>query len=405
MKNKKLNLFTSSYPFGDRETYLETEIVYLSKRFHKITVYPFFYKNKNKNQRSVPSNVNIKKPIIPISKIKRVLIFIFNLIYLPKKSIFFKEFYNENVYLSRQKFTKWILSLIETVIIYNSKYSKKLKNEKNSIFYFWWGNNWSKFLFLPLKNNSNKYFVRLHGGEVFLERSNNYIPVNNKIFNSADFVLPISKLLKEYLIKNYNINQNKIKVSRLGVKNDFINNNLDEEKIRIVSISNIIPLKRINLIIDVLKNIEFKDVEWVHFGDGPQMNEIKLYAKRNLSNVSFNFFGQTSNSDVMQYFKNNPIDFVINLSSHEGLPFSLIEAMSFGIPCIATDVGATNELVNNKNGILIPKDFNIKFLAEKIVKIKKNDFYEMRKAAYKSWNTHFNADRNYFNLTKILLDE
>lgn len=42
-------------------------------------------------------------------------------------------------------------------------------------------------------------------------------------------------------------------------------------------------------------------------------------------------------------------------SYYEGLPTSLLEALSCGIPCIATDVAGNNELIiNGVNGILIP---------------------------------------------------
>ena len=39
------------------------------------------------------------------------------------------------------------------------------------------------------------------------------------------------------------------------------------------------------------------------------------------------------------------------------MPFSIVEAISFGIPVIATDVGGTNEIVNQTTGILIDKNF------------------------------------------------
>ena len=50
----KLLLFTSSFPFGEYEAYLETEIIFLAKKFDKITIYPFFYKDKNMEMRKIP---------------------------------------------------------------------------------------------------------------------------------------------------------------------------------------------------------------------------------------------------------------------------------------------------------------------------------------------------------------
>ena len=51
----------------------------------------------------------------------------------------------------------------------------------------------------------------------------------------------------------------------------------------------------------------------------------------------------------------NWADVIILLSSFEGLPLTLIEAMRAGVVVIATDVGAVSELVSNDvNGVLVP---------------------------------------------------
>ena len=48
---------------------------------------------------------------------------------------------------------------------------------------------------------------------------------------------------------------------------------------------------------------------------------------------------------MLDYYKNNIIDIFINLSASEGIPVSIMDAISFGIPCIATNVGGTGEIV------------------------------------------------------------
>lgn len=59
-------------------------------------------------------------------------------------------------------------------------------------------------------------------------------------------------------------------------------------------------------------------------------------------------------------------DLYVCSSHREGLPLSLLEAMSAGVPVIATAVGAIPELINPKNGTLIPSG-NVAALSEAII--------------------------------------
>ena len=68
----------------------------------------------------------------------------------------------------------------------------------------------------------------------------------------------------------------------------------------------------------------------------------------------------------------NYIDALINVSESEGLPFSMMEAISFGIPVIGTNVGGVKEIINNDTGILLEKDFEIKSLSSLIDNLREN---------------------------------
>ena len=52
-------------------------------------------------------------------------------------------------------------------------------------------------------------------------------------------------------------------------------------------------------------------------------------------------------------FWGNEVRCFINVSSSEGIPVSIMEVMSFGIPVIGTNVGGVSELVNQENGHLL----------------------------------------------------
>ena len=66
------------------------------------------------------------------------------------------------------------------------------------------------------------------------------------------------------------------------------------------------------------------------------------------------FFGETLRSDIAKLI---PSAHVFALpSKNEGMSNSLLEAMASGLAVIATDVGGTKELVDEKNGVIVEKE-------------------------------------------------
>ena len=92
-------------------------------------------------------------------------------------------------------------------------------------------------------------------------------------------------------------------------------------------------------------------------GDGDLYDEfVQKSINMNLKN-SLNFIGETEN--IGKYLNNS--DLFMLISNYEGLPVSIIEALSVGLPIIASDVGGINELVKDKvNGFLVPKNNELK---------------------------------------------
>src|SRR5690606_27302811 len=121
-------------------------------------------------------------------------------------------------------------------------------------------------------------------------------------------------------------------------------------------------LKRVHLIVSALQTIENQEIEWIHFGDGVLYNEVATLSKGLSSNIKSIFKGRVLNSEILNFYKNNYVDLFVNISTNEGIPVSIMEAFSFGIPTFATNVGATAELVNEFNGMLVEKDFDIQEL-------------------------------------------
>ena len=157
-------------------------------------------------------------------------------------------------------------------------------------------------------------------------------------------------------------------------------------------------------IINTLREIKSKRIHWVHFGDGELMEWLEKESKVLPCNCSVELKGNVPNADILNEYKNNHYDLFINLSDSEGIPVSIMEAMSFGIPCVATNVGGVSELVVDEyNGLLVSSDDEPSFIAKRITENihKMNEF---RTNARKTWANLFNAKINYELFVTELLE-
>lgn len=121
-------------------------------------------------------------------------------------------------------------------------------------------------------------------------------------------------------------------------------------------------------IIDAIFLINKKNIRFLIVGDGHHMEKIKDYAKEKGVNSQFIFLGYKFNIDYYM----SAFDIFILPSYREGMPVSLLEAMAFGIPSIATNIRGNRELIiDGKTGILLPVK-NASKLAEAILYFKNN---------------------------------
>ena len=87
-------------------------------------------------------------------------------------------------------------------------------------------------------------------------------------------------------------------------------------------------------------------------GRGPDDNAAADWAARHADWAMFRGFVPDPRARVMP-----ELDVLCLMSQWEGLPMSIVEAMSVGLPVIATDVGGVSEAVRpGENGLLVARD-------------------------------------------------
>lgn len=406
---KRLCLFTNEFPYGSWEAYLETEVKYYDK-FDDVLIFSLQLRREHSKKIR---NIDCDAEIYPIYYASKLIYFLYSFV-----SLFDKNLYKELGNLIRNKRFNF-KRLVQLFVFVSrshyeankilSKYSKK--DLDNSILYSYRFEYQPYVAYLVKKklNLNSKIVCRAHRFDLYEEkRPTEYIPMREILLSLLDKVYPCSNDGSNYL-KNKFINySDKIETKFLGTIDYGEQHYIKSDKIRLVSCSNVVPVKRLNLIIEALSLINSIDIEWTHYGDGPEMDKIKSLSKKLSNNIKVNFKGNVSNQILMKEYKDNCYDWFINVSTSEGIPVSIMEAMSFGIPCIATDVGGTSEIVDNKNGFLIDKDISSKKLAELIYYIYElsyEEYIQYRFSARNTWLNKYNSDNNYKKFISELISE
>lgn len=406
-KSNILLFITSGFPFGNGETFIENEINQLHTLFDKVIIVS--HDTKSKEKRNIPNNIFIVRERYSLSLIEKCIAL---------KCIFSKKFINEYSIIKSKYNKKVTFGVLKTMILslYNAQRLKliydKLINQykgENVFCYSYWCNDSALSLsFLKEKNKNLKTFSRIHRWDVYFEESKyNYLPFRHFIYKNLDAIFSISLDGIKYSETNWKLNDiKKFKLSRLGVNNKFEIEFSSSDVFKLVSCSNLIPVKRVDLILESLKELQDIKLEWFVIGDGYLRKELEQKISNLPIAIKVNFLGRVNNSQIYELYDELNPQLFINLSSSEGVPVSIMEAISFGIPVIATNVGGTSEIVNNDNGYLLdanPSQFEVASKIQEFYNLSVLEKSQKRKAAFDTWSERYNAKKNYKQFVSEIL--
>lgn len=397
-----INLIYESFPYGSSEKFVEYEIPYVNRiAGDKYRIFSFYRGHRSKR------NIHLDgKLYIVVPKVRDYILGALTI-----KPI---EVFNELKAISKRVCADPIVRCLWRMTYYRAyayafyRAVKKIENIENDIFVSYWLTECA-YAAVMLKKWYPGILVtsRGHGFDVYDERC--YLPYRSTIFSKIDSVFTVNEVERKYILeKHKEVYPEKIKTFHLGI-NLPCNYTKEAERtpFRIITCSSIIQLKRLDLLIYALAEIDEIEFEWYHIGDGPLYNQISDLASKKLNkkNQKFSFLGQLSLSEVHEYYKNHDLSVFINCSDTEGIPVSIMEAMSYGIPVIARNIGGNSEIVGNDTGLLIDSEDDPGILKEAILKIyslKDDEYYMIRENARRRIENSFNAERQYETYFSLL---
>ena len=129
---------------------------------------------------------------------------------------------------------------------------------------------------------------------------------------------------------------------------------------------------------------------WI-VGSGPLEAKLHLLARELGVEASIQFFGEVSDLGPIY----NAADIFIMSSTSEGLPMSLLEAMSAGLPSIVTDVGGMAEVANLSGAAAVVPAFSHEALAAAICRAARdaNVLSQWRVAARQCYEQYFTLEQ------------
>ena len=409
-----LLIFTDSYPYGTskEDPFIGRELPYLAEAIDKITIIP---KKCSGVQNTIVEGVNVENSFA---------------MYLNRKSnwfrvvkhalsldLFFQELRsNPLLVFNIAKLLKLILFSARAKITQQwteDWLEKHPISVGNTVLYSYWFTEITMGLGLVKENNPElRLLSRAHGYDVYEEQYFPYYwPLRRESLAKLDKLFLASDNARNYFRSRYPEFHELFETAHLGVNDPgFISNSSNKGVLRIVSCAHIVPLKRIGLL---LKGIAFaankrpeQKFEWVHFGDGKGRRALQHAAKSSFpKNATCYLPGHLPNQDIMRHYREKLVDIFVNLSTTEGgAPVSIQEAISCGIPIIATRVGGNLEVVSDRNGILLDPNPNPNQVAQALLEIVDNPggTNKMRKESRLVWEESYNAEINFSTFAQRL---
>lgn len=425
MPGKILYLTVADYPYGFGEPFLEDELKIISDSFDEVHILVTEHNNTQQKNSTpklfVPSNAHIHILNTHINFYEKIL---------GRENFTIKMYWEAYQVLKnnlRQPLTFYKFKVISSYLKKAQKYfrsvipivSRTSQEGDIRLFYSYWLTEYTLGNIYLKKRFSDSYAVsRAHGWDVYFERNReSYLPFRKYFIQNLDALFFISEHGKEYLAEKF-LHNNPINLytSRLGthkIEAFSINLPYDSDTISILTLSFIVPVKRLDLAVAAIENVleHGIKVRWTHIGGGSDILEhsfkesVSILGKK-FKNLSFDFKGLQSKEAIKHILESSYFDILLNTSDYEGLPVSMMEAMSAGIPCIGRNVGGIREIINDgQNGFLCPATASSRDIAEAIlryVRLSHEEKQKFHQNAYNTWNEKFNSEKNYSHFANSL---
>ena len=345
----ELVLLTARYPFGIKsETFLEAEMEILARRFHRIHVLP---SHRDEGVRSLPANAAlVEMPWLdgyPARARRRALASTAAVAVLGRTVRG-----GEAGALVADPRVR--LDLLATNVLKARDLAGFLRGgPREALAYDYWLENSTLALALARRGGGVRAAVaRAHGFDLYDHRwAHGSVPFRRAKLAGLDGVFAVSEHGARYLRARAPEAADRVHVARLGVRPGAPPPSDDAPPL-ILTVGSLIPSKRVHRVPGALAATGCA-LRWLHLGDGPERSRVEAEAAGLPERVSWSLPGHVEHRAVLDFLGRKPVSLLLSLSREEGLPVSMMEAVSYGVPVVAVDVQGVPEVVTPATGLLL----------------------------------------------------
>lgn len=242
---------------------------------------------------------------------------------------------------------------------------------------------------------SSRFLVTIHGGDI-----HNFQFYGKSIFlNKIDSIIVVSEHHKKLLYNKFEINADC--VLSAGISKEVFYNKCLERKIDFLFVGSFYKLKGIDLIINAIKSMDNKEIEFCFIGSGDYQKELEKLSKT----YNIKILNNLSQKELSIYYSQSK--FLLLPSIHESFGLVITEAFYCGCSAIVSSgTGAQEQVIEGQNGLVF-ENGSEKSLQETINyahQFSDKEFDLFSKKALES-NNHHSLKVVCSELKKIYLDE
>lgn len=368
-KRRGLVLITSTYPYEKGEEFIEAEIGALCERFDRVTVLATQAGREAEQTRELPENAHAVRLGLPDTRrglATSVATGLTHLRSLPgrpwraKPKVVAQHAALEG-HARRRLATLGPLQLgLDQV-------------DETTIYAYWFH--------LPARlgtliaermrdagRDVGRVVSRAHGFDVYEDRQpTGVLPLREALLAGVDAVHPVSHDGTEHIRAAFPEHAAKVSTRRLGSVDPQRRAEPDTDvDLHVVTASYCVPVKRLERVAPILRALlddapagAPRTVRWTHIGAGPGLAALQAQAAELLPEGTATFVGHVAHDEMLERLATSGAQVFVNLSSSEGVPVTIMEACSLGLPVVATAVGGVPEIaLDGRNATVLGKDFS-----------------------------------------------